>query len=112
MLIEHMEAAKGGRAKQSKQSSGEAAGSAEVACSGKGESMRQRLKKYALGCCLFMFLFVLIGGGFHLTSGATLLGAMSGTPLVIYGFNRCCDAHRGDEARREAPASEIFSLRE
>ena len=112
MLIEHMEAAKGGRAKQSKQSSGEAAGSAEVACSGKGESMRQRLKKYALGCCLFMFLFVIIGGGFHLTSGATLLGAMSGTPLVIYGFNRWCDPHRGDEARREAPASEIFSLRE
>jgi hypothetical protein len=75
--------------------------------------MRQRLKKYALGCCLFVFLFVIISGGFHLTSGAAMIGALSGTPLVIYAFNRWCDAQfRGEKTHGEAPASEIFSLRE
>ena len=75
--------------------------------------MHEKLKNYALGFCLFVFLFVIIGGGFHLTSGAALIGALSGTPLVIYGFNRWCDAQfRGEEARREAPASDIIPLRE
>lgn len=75
--------------------------------------MRDKLKKYGLGLCLFVFLFVILGGGFHLTSGAALIGALSGTPLVIYAFNRWCDAQlRGKEAHREASASEIFPLRE
>jgi hypothetical protein len=74
--------------------------------------MRQRLKKYALGCCLFTFLFVIVGGGFHLTWGAALIGALSGTPLVIYAFNRWCEVQfRGEGARRETPAYEIFPLR-
>ena len=75
--------------------------------------MQNKRKKYALGCCLFVFLFVLIGGGLHLTSAAALIGARSGTPLLIYGFNRWCDAQfRGEEAHREAPAPEIIPLRE
>ena len=75
--------------------------------------MRDKLKKYGLGVCLFVFLFVIIGGGFHLTSSAALIGALSGTPLLIYGFNRWCDAQfRGKDAHREAHASEISPLRE
>ena len=75
--------------------------------------MQDKLTKYALCFCLFVFLFVIVGGGFHLTSGAALVGALSGNPLVIYGFNRWCDAQfRREEAHREATASEIIPLRE
>lgn len=75
--------------------------------------MQERLKKYSLGLCLFVFLFVIIGGGFHLTSGAAFIGALSGTPLVIFAFNRWCSAQlRREEAHREEPASRIMSLRE
>jgi hypothetical protein len=77
------------------------------------KSMQENLKNYALGFCLFVFLFVIIGGGFHLTSGVALIGALSGTPLVIYGFNRWCDARcRKEEAHTEAPVSEIIPVRE
>jgi hypothetical protein len=75
--------------------------------------MRDKLKKYGLGVCLFVFLFVIIGGGFHLTSGAALIGALSGTPLVIYAFTRWCDAQfNRQEPNGQVPAPEPFSLRE
>ena len=75
--------------------------------------MRDKLKNYGLGVCLFVFLFVIIGSGLHLTSGMALIGALSGTPLVIYSFNRWCDDRfRGEKAHGDAPASEILSLRE
>jgi len=50
--------------------------------------MPERLKKYSLVLCLFVFLFIVIGGGFHLQPGRALVAALSGTPLVIYAFNR------------------------
>lgn len=50
--------------------------------------MRSTLKNYTLGMCLFVFLFVIMDGGFHLRPGAALLGAISGTPLVIFACNR------------------------
>jgi hypothetical protein len=72
--------------------------------------MQDKFKKYPLGFCLFVFLFVIIGGGFHLTSGAALIGALSGTPLVIYGFNRWCDVRfRREETHREGNVSEIIA---
>jgi len=75
--------------------------------------MQGRLKSYALAICLFVFLFVCIGNGLHLTPGAAFIGALSGTPLVIFAFNRWCDArYRREEARREESASEIVPLRE
>jgi type VI protein secretion system component VasK len=75
--------------------------------------MHARLKSYALVICLFVFLFVSIGNGLHLTPGAAFIGALSGTPLVILAFNRWCDARcRREETRREEPASEIIPLRE
>ena len=75
--------------------------------------MQGRLKNYALVICLFVFVFVCIGNGLHLTPGAAFIGALSGTPLVIFAFNRWCDAPcRREETLREEPASEIFSMRE
>jgi hypothetical protein len=75
--------------------------------------MHGRLKNYALVICLFVFLCVSIGNGLHLTPGAAFIGALSGTPLVIFAFNRWCDVRCGrEEARREESASEIAPLRE
>ena len=74
--------------------------------------MQEKLKKYALGFCLFVFLFVIIGGGFRLTSGAALIAALSGTPLMIFAFNRWCDAQfREKEAHREESRAKIVPLR-
>jgi len=75
--------------------------------------MHGRLKNYALVICLFVFLFISIGNGLHLTPGAAFIGALSGTPLVIFAFNRWCHARcRREETRREESASEIVPLRE
>jgi len=46
------------------------------------------MRQYALGACLFTFLFVVIGGGLHLNPGGAFLAALSGTPLMIHIFNR------------------------
>jgi hypothetical protein len=48
--------------------------------------MKNRLKNYALVICLFVFLFVIIGGGLHLAPGGAFLAAVTGTPLVIFAF--------------------------
>jgi hypothetical protein len=48
--------------------------------------MHNRLKNYALVICLFVFLFVIIGGGLHLAPGGAFLAAVTGTPLVIFAF--------------------------
>jgi hypothetical protein len=55
-----------------------------------------KLKHYALGTCLFTFLFVVIGGGLHLNPGGAFLAALSGTPLVIYVFNRWLNGQIGE----------------
>jgi hypothetical protein len=58
-------------------------------------------------------LFVCIGNGLHLTPAAAFIGALSDTPLVIFAFNRWCDARcQTREARREELASEIIPPRE
>lgn len=64
--------------------------------------MRSTLKTYVLGICLFVFLFVIIGGGFHLGPGGALVGAASGTPLVIFAYNRW----RSRQREPEGPGSE------
>ena len=48
--------------------------------------MHNSLKNYALVICLFVLLFVIIGGGLHLAPGGAFLAAVTGTPLVIYAF--------------------------
>ena len=50
--------------------------------------MLTRMKQGSLVVCLFLFLFVVIGGGLHLNPGGAFLAAATGTPLVIHVFNR------------------------
>ena len=70
--------------------------------------MRERVKNYGLALCLFVFLFVLIGGGLHLNPSGAFLAAVTGTPLVIYafhnGFHPASSRHnlRSDPAKCEA----------
>jgi peptidoglycan/LPS O-acetylase OafA/YrhL len=50
--------------------------------------MYRKVKNYSLVICLFVFLFVVVGGGLHMNPGGALLAAATGTPLMIYAFNR------------------------
>lgn len=75
--------------------------------------MRERLRSCALVCCLFVFLFVLIGGGLHLTTGAAFIAALSGTPLAIFAFNRWHSVQlQREEPHREESAPGTIPLRE
>lgn len=47
-----------------------------------------KIKQASLVVCLFLFLFVVLGGGLHLNPGGAFLAAATGTPLVIHVFNR------------------------
>jgi len=47
-----------------------------------------KIKQAALIGCLFVFLFIVIGGGLHLNPGGAFLAAAAGTPLLIHFFNR------------------------
>ena len=49
--------------------------------------MHRKVKTYSLVFCLFVFLFIVLGGGLHLNPGGALLAAATGTPLMIYAFN-------------------------
>ena len=64
--------------------------------------MEGKLTKYSLVLCLFVFLFVIIGGGLHLNPGGAFVAALSGTPLVIYAFN-----HRSAATHRQMPARSV-----
>ena len=50
--------------------------------------MRDKLKTYSLVLCLFVFLFVIIGGGLHLNSFGAFAAALSATPLILHSVNR------------------------
>ena len=50
--------------------------------------MHSKVKNYALVFCLLVFLFVTIGGGLHMNPGGAFLAAATGTPLMVYAFNR------------------------
>lgn len=74
--------------------------------------MRRKLKTCCLALCLFVFLFVVIGGGLHLGAGGALLGAMSGTPLVIFAYNRWYSMRmEGQEPQKEESARPALQLR-
>jgi hypothetical protein len=62
-----------------------------------------KIKHAALVSCLFVFLFVVIGGGLHLNPGGAFLAAVTGTPLVVHFFNRTCSPREFD--RDLSPAS-------
>jgi hypothetical protein len=62
-----------------------------------------KIKHAALVSCLFVFLFVVIGGGLHLNPGGAFLAAATGTPLVVHFVNRRCLPRQFD--RDLSPAS-------
>ncbi len=47
-----------------------------------------KVKQASLVTCLFLFLFVVIGGGLHLSPGGAFVAAATGTPLIIHLLNR------------------------
>jgi len=62
----------------------------------------------ALAICLFVFLFVIIGGSLHLSPSGAFLAATTGTPLVIYAFHRRTDgASRRNEVPCDAGRNEV-----
>lgn len=50
--------------------------------------MRMKVKRTSLVACLFLFLLVVIGNALHLNPMGAFLAAATGTPLLIYVFNR------------------------
>jgi hypothetical protein len=69
--------------------------------------MHSKVKNYALVICLFVFLFVTIGGGLHLNSSGAFLAAVTGTPLVIHAFRCGFKGASGPEVRADSPSSEV-----
>ena len=70
--------------------------------------MHGRLKNYALVICLFVFLFVIIGGGLHLNPSGAFLAAVTGTPLVIYAFHRRFEGNsRTEDGRPNSTRNEV-----
>jgi hypothetical protein len=57
--------------------------------------MQHRTKEILLIVCLFLFLFVVVGGGLHLSPSGAFLAAATGTPLFVHAFNvwsrKSCD---------------------
>lgn len=66
-----------------------------------------RMKNYALISCLFVFLLIVLGNALHLSPGAAVLTAITGTPLVIVAFNRLArpgSTHANCRSEREEVA--------
>jgi len=68
-----------------------------------------KVKQVSLVICLFLFLFVVVGGGLHLNPGGAFLAAATGTPLVIHIFNRWTGGSLAQNPR--TPAGSSASLR-
>jgi len=66
-----------------------------------------KIKQGSLVVCLFLFLFVVIGGGLHLSPGGALLAASTGTPLLIHAFNRRLTGVEHDPPRSSRPAGQV-----
>lgn len=49
--------------------------------------MQPRPKETLLIICLFLFLFVVLGGGLHLSPSGAFLAALTGTPLIVHAFD-------------------------
>lgn len=65
--------------------------------------MVTKAKQALLVFCLFLFLFVVIGGGLHLNPGGAFIAAVSGTPLVIHLLNRTRGAKDLEHNRPSSP---------
>jgi hypothetical protein len=50
--------------------------------------VRHHVREVSLFFCLFLFLFVVVGGGLHLNPARAFLAALTATPLIIHVCNR------------------------
>jgi hypothetical protein len=71
-------------------------------------------KNVVLVFCLFTFLLIVLGGGLRLNPGGALLAAATGTPLLIYVFQRlmirtasCTEC--GDESNASLGAASVIN---
>jgi hypothetical protein len=71
--------------------------------------VQAKIKQVALIVCLFLFLFVVIGGGLHLSPGGAFLAAATGTPLLIRFFNRRCFPQEFERDSLRASRSQGFA---
>lgn len=62
--------------------------------------MQPRAKESVLTVCLFLFLFVVLGGGLHLSPSGAFLAALTGTPLIVHAFTVC--TRESSEAARSS----------
>ncbi len=69
--------------------------------------MHSKVKNYSLVFCLFVFLFIVLGGGLHMNPGGAFLAAATGTPLMIYAFNRGFNGASGPKVRADSPRNEV-----
>ena len=69
--------------------------------------MHSKARNYCLVFCLFVFLFVISGGGLHLNPGGAFLAAATGTPLVICVFNRRFNEASRSEGWAESLSNEV-----
>ena len=70
--------------------------------------MQAKIKRVSLIACLFVFIFLVIGGGLHLNPGGAFLAAATGTPLVVHFFNRRCvpgEFHRDSFSSSRSPGA-------
>jgi hypothetical protein len=67
--------------------------------------VRTKVKRISLGVCLFVFLFVVIGGGLHLSPGGAFLAAATGAPLLIHVLNRSRTGGSGEPSLQSASRS-------
>ncbi len=67
--------------------------------------MGMKIKRISLVVFLFLFLFVVIGNSLHLNPGGALLAAATGTPLLVYLFNRRSAQGNAEECARAASRS-------
>jgi len=65
--------------------------------------MQEKLRRYGLLLCLFVFLYVILGSGLRLFPAGALAAALSGAPLVIFAFNRwaATRVHEQEKVSRE-----------
>jgi hypothetical protein len=73
--------------------------------------MMTKARQASLVVCLFLFLFVVIGSGLHLTPGGALLAAATGTPLVVHFFTRTRSVSDHEESPPSLPPSPDYPQR-
>ena len=74
----------------------------------------ERLKNAALVFCLFIVLVVIFSSYFRASEVGTFFGALAGTPLLVYVFNRLAPrkvtSARQKDANRRTEEALMFDL--